>query len=38
MPSADFCSITGGVAPIAAIGVYLVRSQLAVATAAPKLD
>jgi len=38
MPSADFCSITGGVTPIGAIGVHLVRSQPPMATAAPRLD
>jgi len=38
MPSADFCSITGGVTSIGAIGVHLVRSQPPMATAAPRLD
>ena len=32
------CSITGGVAPIGAIGIHLVRSQPPMATAAPRLD
>jgi len=38
MAAADFCSITGGVTPIGAIGVHLIRSQPPMATAAPRLD
>ena len=38
MPSADFCSITGGVTPIGVISVHFFRTQPPMAAAAPRLD
>jgi len=36
MPSADFCLITGNVTSASAIGLYLVRSPLAIHSAEPR--
>lgn len=36
MPSADFCLITVRVAPVSAIGLYLVRSPLAIHSVEPR--
>ncbi|WP_231867942.1 hypothetical protein, partial [Neptuniibacter marinus] len=36
MPSADFCLITGKVTSASAIGLYLVRSPLAIHSAEPR--